>query len=364
MTFVVVREQDFVMKENPKAREIAKVLFENFSNEMIAKEIGYEADVIQINKQIKEFTEHNRSLDYKDLDYKEIEIPLYSEIEVLDKTVSEIGDFLKLDKSNYVGLHIHHFGFNQISEHFNVKKVVKFTNTAKINQSLPELIHCSLKTNEDVELLIIKGMLVHQVFLDSSARSIPTRILHKLGVNRFVVIGNVFGADENIEVGDLYLPTDHMNLSVLNPTQGKNIDEWGRRFYDVSKCYDNGLIDKFKELAEKIEGCNVWKSHLFYVNNAKPYAGRAEQRFCKGMGEINGYDCKGVSFQGYSEMMTIRHMDFEDLFKTIYIGVISDKCVNQAESFGVENIDMESYRKGINNVMTVFEEFVTQELFK
>lgn len=359
MTFVTVRDQDFVMHENPNADKIAKVLFENFSNDMIAEEIGYEANLKEIHEHIKEYANHNRSLTYDGLDHIDVDLPLDSDVESFNLALDKIKNFLKLDKSNYIGVHMHHFSYNQISDHFKIKKVVRFVSETKTNQSLPELIHCTLASNEEKEFLLVKGMLVHQVTLDPTARSIPTRIIHKLGVNRFVIIGNVFAAHDEMEVGDILLPTDHLNMSILNPTSGPNNDDWGRRFYDVSKCYDDDLINKFQELVEKNGETKVWKAHIFYTNNAKPYAGRAEKRFCEGIGKINDHECNGVSHQGYSEMMTIRHMDFEDNFKTIYIGIVFAKCVDdKTEEHKVEHIHFEEYSRGTKAVMNVFEEFI------
>jgi purine nucleoside phosphorylase len=363
MTFVVVRNHNFSMHENPKAREIADVLFTNFSNDMIAEDIGYEGDLIKIQDHIKEFSEHNRPLDLEKVDYIEVGLPMVLEVEPVEAALKQISDFFDLEKKDYIGVHIHHFSFNQIINHFKIKKVVKFTGSEMITQNLPELVHCTLVNDESIELLVVKGMLAHQETIQASVRTIPTRLLHMLGANKFVIFGDVFGADEDeMKIGDIFFPTDHLNMSIQNPNIGKNIDEWGRRFYDVSKCYDEELMSRFIELAKEEKDMKIWKSHLFISNNAKPYAGRAEKRFCKGIGSINGAECMGVSFYGYNEMMTIRHMDFEDTFKTIYIGIIYDNCVNETDDdkYGVENIDMESYTKGLERCMNVFEKFVKE----
>ena len=325
MTFVTVRNIDFVMNPNPKAKEIAKTLFENFSNDMIAEEIGYAHDLEEIALNIKEFKEHNKEIDVNEVDYIEAHLPLSSDVEKFEATVEIVKDFIKLDTENLVGVLIHHFSYNQISSHFNVKKIVKFTNTNQTNQRLPELILATLDDDEETMFLIMKGILMHQELLDITARSIPTRILHALGAKRFTVISDIFGVDDELETGDIFLAKDHINLSVLNPTMGPNIDKWGKRFYDVSRCYNPKLIDAYIEEASNHEDVKIYTSGVAYTSSAKPYAGLAEKKFCKGIGKINGTDCKGISFQGYSELMTIRQMDFDDEFKTLFIGIIIDK---------------------------------------
>ena len=143
------------------------------------------------------------------IDHITLEIPLHSNIEDLGRTVAQIKDFMGLEKSEYLGVNMHHVTFNAASHHFKIKKVVRFSNETQLSQSLPELVLCTLNGKDDVELLIMKGMVVHQENLDPTARSIPTRILHKLGVSTFYIVGNVFGADEEMKVGDIFLPVDH-----------------------------------------------------------------------------------------------------------------------------------------------------------
>lgn len=231
----MVRDQDFVMHPNPKAKIIAKTLFEDFSNDTITEESKFEPAHLEISDHVKEFEEYNRCLDVKGLDYIEINMPLHSDAEDLNATVRNIKHFLEIESNNNLGILVHHLAFNQISHHFNIEKVVKFTSSRRVLQKLPELIYGSFVDQPERKILVMKGMIIHQELLDTTARTIPTRILRKLGVDKFVIIGNVFAANSSMKIGDVVIPTDHINFSILNPTMGKNINEWGRRFYDVSK---------------------------------------------------------------------------------------------------------------------------------
>lgn len=363
MTFVVVRDRDFENHDIPNAKEIAKALFENFSSEAIYEEIKFTEDMLQITKNSESFNEYSKKLDLTDIEHIETEIPLYTNPDDLDTVSKTCSEFLGLTGSNYIGIISHHLAFNQISHHFNIKKVVRFTSVSDVRQKLPELILATFVDSPDKEILIMKGMIIHQELLDTTSRTIPTRILRKLGVDKFFILGNVFGVDDNMKVGDLVLPMDHINISVLNPTFGKNIDEWGKRFYDVSKCYNHTLIDKFAEIAQEKGNVQAWKVGLAYTINSKPYTGLAEKRFCEGIGSINDIEVKATSFQGFPEMMTIRHMDFEDEFKNLYIGVVYDKCVNEDSEELVDTFKIDQYKEGINNIMEVFKQFVKVEEF-
>ena len=324
-TFVVVRDQEYSVKTNSRGKEISYILFGDFSNNKIFEKTGFIIQVDKINESMREFSDFGRPLDFKSIDHIVLDIPQEINVEKFDSTLTKIKEFLNLKKESYIGLQLSHFNFNQICEYFNIKKAVKFTSEKSINQDLPELLLCSLKSDEDLELLVIKGIVVHQTTMDPASRSMPTRILHNLGVNKFALFSNIYSANKDMEIGDIFLPTDHLNMSVLNSNTGKNIDKWGQRFYDVSKCYHQDLNLKFKEVLNKKGGRKVWNNHMLFESNTKPFAGLAEQKYCEGVGEVAGNICEAVSFQGHSELMTMRHMDFENTFKSLYVGVVFDK---------------------------------------
>ncbi len=76
----------------------------------------------------------------------------------------------------------------------------------------------------------------------------PVRVMQALGIERLVVSNASGGVNPDFEIGDIMLVTDHINLFPGNPLIGKNINELGPRFPDMSDAYDIGMI----ELAEKV----------------------------------------------------------------------------------------------------------------
>lgn len=70
---------------------------------------------------------------------------------------------------------------------------------------------------------------------------IPVRVMGDLGIKR-VIITNAAGAlNPQFDAGDLMLITDHINFTGQSPLTGKNFDEWGLRFPDMSKVYSEKL---------------------------------------------------------------------------------------------------------------------------
>ena len=80
----------------------------------------------------------------------------------------------------------------------------------------------------------------------------PIRVLKLLGI-KHLLISNAAGAiNKNFKKGDLMLITDHINLQ-SNALIGKNLDELGTRFPDMSEPYDKSLISKAHEIANSLE---------------------------------------------------------------------------------------------------------------
>lgn len=70
----------------------------------------------------------------------------------------------------------------------------------------------------------------------------PVRIMKLLGVER-LFISNAAGAlNPDFKKSDLMILNDHINLQTENPLVGKNLDELGDRFPDMSEPYDLAMI--------------------------------------------------------------------------------------------------------------------------
>jgi purine-nucleoside phosphorylase len=78
----------------------------------------------------------------------------------------------------------------------------------------------------------------------------PVRVMKYLGINHLFVSNASGGVNPDFEIGDLMILNDHINLFPTNPLIGKNINEWGPRFPDMSETYDAKLIEKAKEIAK------------------------------------------------------------------------------------------------------------------
>ena len=87
-----------------------------------------------------------------------------------------------------------------------------------------------------------------------SAREVafPVRVLSLLGAGTVIVTNAGGGLNINFAPGTIMVLTDHINLLGDNPLRGPNVDEWGPRFPDLSKPYDDRLVQTALQAAHHL----------------------------------------------------------------------------------------------------------------
>ncbi len=85
----------------------------------------------------------------------------------------------------------------------------------------------------------------------------PVRVMKFLGITHLIVSNASGGINPDFEIGDIMIIKDHINL-LPNPLIGKNYDELGPRFPDMSEAYDKKLIEKAENIAKRL-GIKVQK---------------------------------------------------------------------------------------------------------
>ena len=119
--------------------------------------------------------------------------------------------------------------------------------------------------------------------------TLPVRVMAKLGV-KVLILTNAAGAvNTGFYPGDLMLISDHINLSGTNPLIGRNLDEFGPRFSDMSNVYDKEL----RNLAQRVAARNniLLREGVYTMFSGPSYETPAEVR----MARILGGDAVGMS---------------------------------------------------------------------
>ena len=126
----------------------------------------------------------------------------------------------------------------------------------------------------------------------------PVRVMKEIGIKNLFVSNASGGMNPNFEIGDLMLITDHINL-MPNPLLGKNHNELGVRFPDMSEAYSKKLIALAESTATKL---NIKLQKGVYVGTTGPtFETPAEYKYF----HIIGGDTVGMST--VPEVIVARH---------------------------------------------------------
>ncbi len=117
----------------------------------------------------------------------------------------------------------------------------------------------------------------------------PVRVMNALGIKNLFVSNASGGVHPDFEIGDLMIITDHINLFPENPLRGKNYNELGPRFPDMSEAYNHELIARAKQIASEN---NIHVVEGVYVGTTGPtFETPSEYKYFR----IIGGDAVGMS---------------------------------------------------------------------
>ncbi len=128
--------------------------------------------------------------------------------------------------------------------------------------------------------------------------TLPIRVMKVLGIRYLFVSNAAGGVNYDFKVGDLMVIRDHINL-LPNPLIGKNLDDFGPRFPDMTRPYDLDLIRKAETIAYEL---HIDLKKGVYVGGTGPsYETPAEYRYFR----LIGGDAVGMST--IPEVIVARH---------------------------------------------------------
>lgn len=142
----------------------------------------------------------------------------------------------------------------------------------------------------------------------------PIRVMKALGVKELLLSNAAGGVNLDFKKGDLVVIEDHINLQPQNPLIGKNLDDLGPRFPDMSEPYSKALRTKLHSAAGELD---MQLNEGVYASVMGPnLETRAEYRFLKTIGA----DLVGMST--VPEVIVANHMDMPCLA----VSVVTDEC--------------------------------------
>lgn len=166
----------------------------------------------------------------------------------------------------------------------------------------------------DKKVLVMQGRLHAYEGYQMQQIVYPVRILKLLGIQYLLLSNAAGGINLSFKKGDLVLLNDHINLQTGNPLTGKNFNELGERFPDMSEPYNKYLASI---LIENATALNLpLQSGVYAAVNGPNLETKAEYRYLK----IIGADLVGMST--IPEVIAANHMGLP----CAAISVITDEC--------------------------------------
>lgn len=142
----------------------------------------------------------------------------------------------------------------------------------------------------------------------------PIRVMKFLGVKNLLISNAAGAVNLAYKKSTLMLITDHINMFPSNPLLGKNYDELGPRFPDMSEAYSETLNNELRAIAKEK---NILLNEGIYVPVTGPNLETpAEYRM---IGKLGG-DAVGMST--VPEVIVANHMGLP----CCAISVLTDEC--------------------------------------
>lgn len=165
---------------------------------------------------------------------------------------------------------------------------------------------------EGKKVLMMSGRFHYYEGHDMQTITFPFRVFHLLGIKNLIVSNASGGVNPDFQVADIMIIKDHINMMPEHPLRGKNLDELGPRFVDMSEPYSRRMIALAKQVAAE-EGIDA-KEGVYVALQGPTFETPAEY----GMVRAIGGDAVGMST--VPEVIVAKHQGM-DVFG---ISIITD----------------------------------------
>ena len=179
----------------------------------------------------------------------------------------------------------------------------------------------------------------------------PIRVLKDIGCKLLIVTNAAGSLDENMPAGSLMAISDHINWSGYNPLIGKNHDEYGPRFHDMSDGYHKFYRDQLLGIAKKTNQ-QIFEG-IYCMYSGPNFETPAEINALKVIGG------NAVGMSTVPEVLVANHCDLP----VVAISVITNLAagMNKTKLSHKETLDNASLAE--QNIVQLIKNFITEVKF-
>lgn len=105
-----------------------------------------------------------------------------------------------------------------------------------------------------IEIIAMNGRLHYYEGYDLKETTFPIRVFKLLGIEKLIITNASGGINTNFKAGDFMVINDYLSFFAESVLRGKNLNEFGERFTDMSQTFDRNLSEKLKEVIKKHTG--------------------------------------------------------------------------------------------------------------
>lgn len=239
-------------------------------------------------------------------------------------------------------------GLSKLIERIDIEIRIDYEDIPHFPVSTVEFHHGELIYGDlgDKKVMAMHGRFHYYEGYSMQELVFPVRVMKMMGVHSLLVSNACGTMNMGFPKGSLMMITDHINLLGGNPLIGKNHDELGPRFPDMSEPYSGRLNDLMRQIAREKD---ITLHEGVYVAVPGPMLEtRAEYRYLRRIGA----DVVGMST--VPEAIAARHMSLP----CAAVSVITDEC--DPDNLAVANIAdiLKMARVAEKDLIILFEELV------
>jgi len=207
-------------------------------------------------------------------------------------------------------------GLGGLVSEINIIKEIDYDKIPHFPVSTVESHHGKLiyGTIRNKKVLVMQGRFHYYEGYDMKQITFPIRVMKLIGVKNLLISNAAGAVNLAYKKSSLMLITDHINLYPDNPLRGKNNNDFGPRFPDMSEPYSNTLNNLLRTIAKEK---GILLNEGVYVPVSGPnLETRAEYRMIR----LLGGDAVGMST--VPEVIVANHMKLP----CCAISVLTDEC--------------------------------------